>query len=142
MSQLVDVGVDLGTTVTKAVALGLGGEVRARATIATQWDAPRPNWAQRDAGTVHDVVDQLLRDVVDRAGDVVVRSVGFASIAETGALVDRDGRAVSPLIAWHDPRGGLQAQARWHSAGRQRRCRRRAWTPRWRQPSLHARDSR
>ncbi|MEO6789798.1 MAG: FGGY family carbohydrate kinase [Ornithinibacter sp.] len=110
MSQLVDVGVDLGTTVTKAVALGLGGEVRARATIATQWDAPRPNWAQRDAGTVHDVVDELLRDVVDRAGDVVVRSVGFASIAETGALVDRSGRSVSPLIAWHDPRGGLQAQ--------------------------------
>jgi sugar (pentulose or hexulose) kinase len=38
-----------------------------------------------------------------------VRSIGFCSIAETGALVDASGNAVTRLLAWHDPRGGRQA---------------------------------
>ena len=54
-------------------------------------------------------VDRLLADLVRVAGDVQVRSVGFCSIAETGSLVDAEGRAVSRLLAWHDPRGGRQA---------------------------------
>lgn len=34
-----------------------------------------------------------------------VAAVGIAGIAESGAPLDRHGRALAPIIAWHDPRG-------------------------------------
>ncbi len=111
MTTPVDVGVDLGTTVTKAVALDGAGRVLARASLATAWERPRPEWCERDPADAVSTVDRLLADVVAAAGDVQVRSVGFCSIAETGALVEADGHAVTRLLAWHDPRGGRQAAA-------------------------------
>jgi sugar (pentulose or hexulose) kinase len=109
MTVTVDVGVDLGTTVTKAVALGVDGAVLARASVPTHWEHPRPEWTERDPDEPGAAVDRLLADLVDGAGDVVVRSVGFCSIAETGTLLDGAGRARSRLVAWHDPRGARQA---------------------------------
>ena len=116
MTTTVDVGVDLGTTVTKAVALDGARQVVARASLPTRWERPRAEWCERDPADAVATVDRLLADLVLAAGDVRVRSVGFCSIAETGALVDPDGRAVSRLLAWHDPRGGRQAAT---------------WTQRW-----------
>ncbi len=109
MTTTVDVGVDLGTTVTKAVALDGAGQVVARASLNTAWERPRPEWCERDPADAVSTVDRLLADVVATGGDVEVRSVGFCAIAETGALVDAGGRTVSRLLAWHDPRGGRQA---------------------------------
>jgi sugar (pentulose or hexulose) kinase len=109
MTMTVDVGVDLGTTVTKAVALDGARRVVARASLPTPWERPRAEWCERDPADAVTTVDRLLADLVRVAGDVQVRSIGFCSIAETGALVDPDGRAVSRLLAWHDPRGGHQA---------------------------------
>ncbi|MFL6169430.1 MAG: FGGY family carbohydrate kinase [Ornithinibacter sp.] len=111
MSTTVDVGVDLGTTVTKAVALDGARRVVARASLPTPWERPRAEWCERDPADAVPTVDRLLADLVRVAGDVQVRSVGFCSIAETGALVDAGGSPVSRLLAWHDPRGGRQAAA-------------------------------
>lgn len=111
MTTTVDVGVDLGTTVTKAVALDGARRVVARASLPTPWERPRAEWCERDPGDAVSTVDRLLADLVAAGGDVQVRSIGFCSIAETGALVDGDGRAVTRLLAWHDPRGGRQAAA-------------------------------
>ena len=109
MTTTVDVGVDLGTTVTKAVALDGARRVVARASLPTPWERPRAEWCERDPVDAVATVDRLLADLVRVAGDVLVRSIGFCSIAETGALVDASGNAVSRLLAWHDPRGGRQA---------------------------------
>ena len=91
MTTTVDVGVDLGTTVTKAVALDGARRVVARASLPTPWERPRAEWCERDPVDAVATVDRLLADLVRVAGDVRVRSIGFCSIAETGALVDADG---------------------------------------------------
>src|SRR4051794_8764139 len=109
MTTTVDVGVDLGTTVTKAVALDGARRVGARASLPTPWERPRAEWCERDPADAVATVDRLLADLVRVAGDVQLRSIGFCSIAETGALVDAGGTPVSRLLAWHDPRGGQQA---------------------------------
>ena len=109
MTTTVDVGVDLGTTVTKAVALDGARRVVAHASLPTPWERPRAEWCERDPVDAVATVDRLLADLVRVAGDVQVRSIGFCSIAETGALVDDAGTCVSRLLAWHDPRGGRQA---------------------------------
>lgn len=95
-------GLDLGTTRTKAVLIGGDGqEVRAAA-------APTPFLAE--GGGVEMGVDALLTTV----GQVVaglgadrerVAAVGIAGMAECGAPLDRSGRPLAPVIGWHDGRG-------------------------------------
>ena len=55
-------------------------------------------------------VDDLRRalgEVMDRLGDARTRvaGVGLAGMAESGAPLDRTGRPMAPVIAWHDGRG-------------------------------------
>ena len=112
MTTTVDVGVDLGTTVTKAVALDGAGRVVARASLPTAVGAAAPGVVRaRPRGCRRRPSTGCSPTSCAAAGDVQVRSVGFCSIAETGALVEADGHAVTRLLAWHDPRGGRQAAA-------------------------------
>ncbi len=105
MTGYLDVGVDLGTTVTKAAAYDAGGAVVAQASAPTTWSHPRPGWAERPADDLFAAVDGLLESLATQApSGSSFRSIGFTGMAETGSLV-RDGRALTPLIAWHDPRG-------------------------------------
>jgi xylulokinase len=95
-------GVDVGTSRTKAVLVDADGRESGVST------APTP-FATRD-GRVEMTVDELhvcLAAVVAGVGDARrrVAAVGLAGMAESGAPLDRAGRALAPVIAWHDERG-------------------------------------
>ena len=108
-TTVIDVGGDLGTTTSNAVALDEQGVAVGEASLPTQWQVPRTEWAQRDTETVDALVAALLTAVLDAAGQAVnvsaVRSIGFTGMAESGTLLDASGQARSPMIAWYDPRG-------------------------------------
>lgn len=96
-------GLDIGTSRTKAVLLDAGGHEAGAATVATPFATT--------GGRVEMPVDALLAclgDVVAGLGDRrrQVVAVGVAGIAESGAPLDRSGRPLAPVIAWHDERGG------------------------------------
>lgn len=106
------VGVDVGTTSTKALAVLPTGEVIASASQETPW---------RHNGAMADVDPTLLAQVamtvcaeaatderVAALGPVVVRGIGVTGIAEAGALIDTAGRPCAPALAWFDPRGEMQ----------------------------------
>jgi xylulokinase len=96
-------GLDIGTSRTKAVLLdaGGGGEAGA-ATVATPFVTTD--------GRVEMPVDALLgclHEVLASMGDArrQVVAVGVAGIAESGVPLDDTGRPLAPVIAWHDERG-------------------------------------
>ena len=95
-------GLDIGTSRTKAVLLDAGGREAGAATVATPF-------ATTD-GRVEMPVDALLaclREVLAALGDRrrQVVAAGVAGIAESGAPLDPAGRSLAPVIAWHDERG-------------------------------------
>jgi len=95
-------GVDVGSTSTKAVVIDGAGLEVARAST------PTPFVMRRDRTEM--AVDDLraaLETVLAALGDVrrQVASVGFAGMAESGAPFDGGGHPLAPVIAWHDPRG-------------------------------------
>ena len=95
-------GIDIGTSRTKALLLdGTGSEV-ATAVTATPF-AHVPAGVESAVDDLLDAVARVLADVGDRLDRVA--AVGIAGLAESGAPVDRAGRPLSPVIAWHDPRG-------------------------------------
>lgn len=110
-----DIGFDLGTSNTKVVAVDPSGALVASASLETDWTHFGGGRAERDPLGMLATIDDLLERVVTAAqaslGPVRVRSIGFASLAETGVLLDRNGTPAHPLIAWFDPRGQAQLDA-------------------------------
>jgi xylulokinase len=94
-------GLDIGTTRTKAVLIDAAGTGHGAASVATPFAA--------SAGGIDMSVadlEQALAAVVAALGPAVGRiaGAGVAGMAESGAPL-LAGRPVGPIIAWHDGRG-------------------------------------
>lgn len=101
------IGIDMGTTNTKAVLFQEDGAVLASAK------QPTPFRQQPDGGTVCDpealwgivcgllsqVASHLEREALHRIGGIAVTGMG-----EAGVPLDRSGAPLYPIIAWYDPR--------------------------------------
>lgn len=107
MHQTLLLGIDIGTTFCKASAVSVTGVELAHARIPTSWRLV-PGGAEADPDTICAAAFAAARRVLAEV-DGPVASVGVASMAESGVLLDRAGRAVAPTIAWYDSRGGDEA---------------------------------
>ena len=107
------VGVDVGTTSVKAVAVSLDGRVIASASQPTPWRRDGAH-ADIDPRTLADVTIGVCAEVAGdermaSAGRHAVRGIGVTGIAESGALLDSAGNPCAPALAWFDPRGDVQS---------------------------------
>ena len=97
-------GIDVGSTRTKAMLVdaATGDEVGTGAG-----DSPFVTSGDRTEASVDDLVDVVGRVVAGLGAERLRRvvGVGVAGVAECGAPFDADGRALAPVIAWHDRRG-------------------------------------
>lgn len=107
MSTDVLVGIDVGTTRIKAIAVGLDGEILGEAEVVTPWRHDGP-CADVDPGVLADAALAVAARTLDDPRvptDACVRGIGTTGIAEAGALLDAQGTPCAPLLAWYDPRG-------------------------------------
>ncbi|WP_419851517.1 xylulokinase [Candidatus Poriferisocius sp.] len=99
----VTVGIDIGTTSVKAVAVDEDGGVQARARIPHDVNAPSPAVLEHDAAAV------WATSVVEACETVSaghkVAGIGLAAMVPSLAAVDRNGMPVSPGILYGDHRG-------------------------------------
>ncbi|HKE01790.1 MAG TPA: FGGY family carbohydrate kinase, partial [Planctomycetota bacterium] len=107
MSREVLVGIDVGTTLTKAAAVALDGAEVAHAARPTPWRAV-PTGAEADPVELASTARAVALEALERA-DARALAVGVCSMAETGVLLDSHGVPVVPSIAWHDERAGEEA---------------------------------
>ena len=98
------VGLDVGTTSTKAVAFGLGVPWRHVAAREYPLLEPRPGWQVQDPETVLAAVSSTLADCAAAIGtsDVVALSVNTAMHGLIG--LDAAMRPLTPLVTWADAR--------------------------------------
>jgi len=101
------VGVDVGTTRVKAVAVDVERRVLGDHAVPTPW---------RHEGARADVYPVALAAASIEAAVGAVRgaggramAIGVTGISETGVLLDRHGAPLAPALAWHDPRGDCDA---------------------------------
>jgi len=98
-------GVDAGTTNTKAVVVDAGGRLVAEATRPTPIAYPRPEWAEYAGEGLWQSAVEAIRGALAGLDDPArVRGAAFASMAETAVPLDEDGEATGPAIAWFDGR--------------------------------------
>lgn len=94
-------GLDVGTTGTKAVLVDESGSEVGRAAVPTPFTAGER--VEMDVDALRRCVAEVLGAIGDaRTG---VEGVGVAGLAEAGAPLDRSGRPLAPILGWHDRRG-------------------------------------
>ena len=101
-------GLDVGTTSTKAAVIDLDGHELAHGRAPMPWTTV-PTGAQIAPEALLECARQAAAEALRQAGPVA--AVGVSSMAETGILLDEAGRpSGAPAIAWHDSRGKDEAE--------------------------------
>jgi sugar (pentulose or hexulose) kinase len=103
-------GVDVGTSSTKAVVYADTGRPVGTGRAATPWYTG-PHGVEVDPVALRESAYAAVEEAVAAAPDEVVGGVGVTSMGETGILVDGHGEPVAPAIAWHDVRDAAEAEA-------------------------------
>ncbi|MGH8878104.1 MAG: FGGY family carbohydrate kinase, partial [Stackebrandtia sp.] len=92
-------GLDIGSTNVKAIALDGHGHVVSRVHRPTPRSGTDPSV---DAEALFDLLEDI---IVEACGDrFAVSAVCAAGVGEDGLLVDAAGRSLGPALAWFDPR--------------------------------------
>ncbi|RCG25846.1 xylulose kinase [Sphaerisporangium album] len=103
------VGLDVGTTTSKAVVFTTQGRPVGEGKAVTPW-VVTPHGAQMDAGELLDSAREALRQALASAPDGPVLAVGVTSMGESGVLLNGHGVPLAPVIAWHDTRDGAEVR--------------------------------
>ncbi|MFU8870433.1 gluconokinase [Micromonospora sp. SL4-19] len=103
------VGVDIGTTSTKAVAYDAGGRQLAKHSIGYPLDEPHPGYAEQDPQLIYDAVVDSVRAVVEQLREPVA-GLSFSSAMHSLIGLDADGAPLTPSLTWADSRASAQAE--------------------------------
>lgn len=105
------IGIDQGTTNTKAVAVDGKGTVLAQAARPIASAAPQLGWVEQDPRAMVKNVVACVREVLSAAGRdaAAVAGIGIANQTETLVVWDRrSGEPVLPAIVWKCRRGAAE----------------------------------
>jgi sugar (pentulose or hexulose) kinase len=95
-------GIDVGTTSTKAVVFDAEGRELARAASQPyRNNTPAPGWVEQDPEEIWEALLGVIREV---AQDTSVESVCMAVQSGSLVMADSAGRPVYPLVTWLDGR--------------------------------------
>ncbi|SCF35009.1 gluconate kinase, FGGY family [Micromonospora viridifaciens] len=103
------VGVDIGTTSTKAVAFDTGGRQLVAHSIGYPLDQPQPGYAEQDPQLIFDAVVGAVRAVVDELPGRVA-GLSFGSALHSLIGLDADATPLTASVTWADSRASAQAE--------------------------------
>jgi xylulokinase len=103
------IGIDVGTTATKAVLLDERGTRLAQFARAYPIARPQPGYAEQQPDNWMDAVLAALAAFSDQHDLSGLRGIGICSQVNTHVFVGPDGRPLLPAIVWQDGRSAPEA---------------------------------
>lgn len=104
MKQALILGLDIGTSGTKAVAFDTQGNTVAAASRRYPMAQPRPGWAEQSPATWWEAACACLRELTAQIDADAILSLGLSGQMHGAVLLDRDGAPTCPTILWCDTR--------------------------------------
>lgn len=106
------VGLDLGTSGCKAIAVDEAGAVVARAGEGYPLFTPRPGWAEQEPSDWWRAADAAMRRLrAELPAGHAVRAIGLSGQMHGLVALDRADRVIRPAMLWCDQRGAPQGEA-------------------------------
>jgi xylulokinase len=94
------VGIDVGTSAVKAIAVAEDGEVLARREVGYPLSTPRPGWSEQDPEDWWRATEQALDGLVE--GEIA--GIGLSGQMHGLVTLDDADRVIRPAILWNDQR--------------------------------------
>ena len=106
------IGLDLGTSACKAIAVDAAGAVVARGGGAYPLSTPWPGWAGQDPSAWWRAADLAMRALRGRLpAPGAVKAIGLSGQMHGLVALDRADRVIRPAMLWCDQRGVRQCEA-------------------------------
>jgi gluconokinase len=111
-SKNIVIGVDIGTTSTKAVAFGERGKVVSSHAIDYPIVQPHPGWAEQDPDVIFSAVIKSVNATIKKANIFPhqVKALGFSAAMHSLIALDESGRPLTRCIIWADNRSVKQSE--------------------------------
>lgn len=105
-------GIDVGTSGTRAVVMGADGHILAAGTGEHTVQAPRPGFSEQDPQQWWQATTTAVRTAVTRSGvdRSQIAAIGFSGQMHGLVCLDRAGAVLRPAIIWNDQRTAEQCQ--------------------------------
>jgi xylulokinase len=102
------VGIDVGTTATKGLAITPDGTVVAREEAEYPLSTPRPGWSEQDPEDWWRATESVLQRLTARAGNPA--GIGLSGQMHGLVALDSGDRVLRPAILWNDQRTQAESQ--------------------------------
>jgi xylulokinase len=105
-------GIDVGTTSTRALVMDEQGEVVSSRANEYPLDTPRPNWAEQDPHEWWTATVASVREALAGAGVAAdaVKGVGLSGQMHGSVFLDDKDQVIRPAILWCDQRTASQCE--------------------------------
>ncbi|OQJ71678.1 hypothetical protein BMS77_06520 [Leuconostoc pseudomesenteroides] len=103
-------GIDVGTSGTKAMLITTSGEVIAQKKDNYSFSTPHSGWAEANAQDWLNAVSSLIRTLSSHVDDADIVAIGIDGLyGGSGIPVNQQGQAIGPALIWMDRRAVLEA---------------------------------
>jgi xylulokinase len=112
-------GIDVGTSGTRAVLINPSGKLKADATVEYGMDTPRPGWAEQDPHEWWQATKKAIRGALKKAGipGRDVQGIGLTGQMHSSVFLDKDFNVIRPALLWCDSRTGAECDEIQERAG-------------------------
>ena len=98
-------GIDIGTSGTKAILLTTDGEIVAQRKDNYSFVTPHTGWAEANAEDWLNAVTSLIRTLASRVNDEDIVAIGIDGLyGGSGIPIDKNGKFLGPALIWMDRR--------------------------------------
>jgi len=112
-------GIDIGTSGTKALVLSPDGKVLATAESPHRMLTPKPGWTEQDPAEWWSASVKASRAALKKAKVKEVRAIGLSGQMHGSTFLDASGKVLRPALLWNDQRTAVQcAQIEEKAGGR------------------------
>jgi xylulokinase len=114
------IGIDVGTSGTRVLAVTTEGRLVAEATRPHELLTPRPGWTEQEPAEWWQACKGALAEVAAALGDDEVLGLGLAGQMHGSVFLDAAGEVIRPALLWNDQRTASQCDDITERVGEQR----------------------
>ncbi|TME01402.1 MAG: xylulokinase, partial [Chloroflexi bacterium] len=104
------IGLDIGTSGARALAIDLDGNVLATAVEEYPLETPRPGWTEQDPERWWAASQAVLRRVASQLESPPM-ALGLTGQMHGAVFLDNSGKVIRPALLWNDQRTARQCEA-------------------------------
>lgn len=102
------IGLDVGTSGTKAIAMDESGQLLASALVEYPLHSPKPGWAEQDPADWERAAYEALEQLATKIPAADVKGLGLTGQMHGSVFLDADNKVLRPALLWCDQRTAPQ----------------------------------